>query len=293
MLHGWFILNKPSGMTSTRASSLVKRLFDTKKAGHAGTLDPLATGVLPIALGNATKTIPYIMDKDKSYCFQITWGEQRSTDDLEGEVIAISSNRPNHDEILQKIPQFMGSIEQLPPIYSAIKIKGRRACDRARSGEIVDLKTRTVRVDSLRLDHIDSPDTATFSMDCGKGTYVRSIARDLALSLGTYGYVSYLERTKVGKFTLNDAISLEKIRQIAHISEKQEFLHPIRVVLDDIPAVSISDEQVLKVHQGQSLLTDLDIGPPLVALYQGEQLVALATLEAGRLYPKKVFKEVF
>jgi tRNA pseudouridine55 synthase len=292
MVHGWLILNKPSGITSTQAGSIVKRVLGVKKLGHAGTLDPLATGVLPLALGEATKTIPYVMDTQKGYRFQVTWGEQRSTDDMEGEVITTSTVRPTYEEIMQALPQFRGVIQQRPPAYSAIKINGVRSYDLARSGAAVDLKPRQVCIHNLQLLSIDSINAATFMVDCSKGTYVRSIARDLALTLGTYGYISQLQRTKVGKFTLNDAISLEKIRQITHISRREEFIHCIRAVLDDIPAVPISDEQVHKVRQGQSLLTDLKTAA-LVALYQGEQLVAIASMKAGRLYPKKVFNAIF
>ena len=212
-VHGWVVLDKPYGVGSTPMVGKVRWLFSAAKAGHAGTLNPLATGILPIALGEATKTVPFMMDAAKSYTFQITWGETRSTQDAEGEVTATSDIRPTSDEITATLPQFIGDIEQIPPKFSAIKIDGERAYDLARAGGVVEIKSRPVRVDKFALIAA-TEDTATFDVDCGKGTYIRSLARDLAAVLGTCGYVSVLRRTRVGPFTLEESITLDELTQM-------------------------------------------------------------------------------
>jgi len=297
---GWIILDKPYGMSSTKASSLVRHLTGARKAGHAGTLDPLATGVLPIALGEATKTIPYVVADIKQYRFQVTWGEQRITDDAQGAILKTSSHRPTFESISAILPQFTGTIHQRPPLFSALKIDGKRAYDLARSGEalIMDrlkeavvLKTRPVTIYKLALESIDSQDHATFIVTCGPGTYVRSLARDMAEVLGTVGFISHLRRMIVGKFHQNDAISLENLIEFGHKSELYRIFLPLGAVLDDIPAVSLTVEEAIMVNQGQRIpFTGRQSCESLVVLKLSDQVVALAKKIDGYYYPKRVFK---
>lgn len=299
LINGWIILDKPYGMTSTHASNLVRRLTGASKAGHAGTLDPLATGVLPIALGEATKTIPYVVEGIKQYSFQVTWGEQRITDDSEGAVIATSMHRPTPQSITSILPQFIGTINQRPPLFSALKVNGKRAYDLARSGEPetletlkndMALKTRPITIHDLILETIDSKDQATFTVTCGTGTYVRSLARDIAEVLGTVGHVSRLRRMQVGKFHHNDAISLENLTDLGHKSKLHCLFLPLGAVLDDIPAVSITIDEAMKIHQGQRIpITSRTSHSPLVVLRLAGQVVALANGRDGYFYPKRVF----
>lgn len=252
IVNGWINLDKPLNLTSTQAIGRLRRFFSPQKIGHAGTLDPLATGILPIAMGEATKTIPYIQDADKTYQFTITWGQQRSTDDAEGEVIATSDVRPNTDQITAALPQFIGRIQQTPPQFSAIKIDGQRAYDLARAGQSVDIKSREVDIHSITLlSH--SADSATLEMTCGKGTYVRSLARDLAISLDTVGYVSMLRRTRVGCFAEKDAISLAILEEMHDSSTLSEALLPIDSALDDILALSIDKKEAADLKNGRAL----------------------------------------
>jgi tRNA pseudouridine55 synthase len=248
-IHGWVNFDKPAGMTSTQAIGRVRRLLNVKKLGHAGTLDPLATGILPVALGEATKTIAYAQDLLKTYRFSIIWGEQRDTDDAEGVVIATSEVRPSHDQIMQALPRFIGNISQTPPRYSAIKIEGERAYDRARQGEDFDLRPRPVFVKNLRL--ID--DNSRFEMICGKGTYVRSIARDLAEILGTKGYVTDLRRLAVGQFSEIDAISLDFLENLPDIAHRKQVIKPLDSALDDILALSLRADEATRLRNGQAL----------------------------------------
>jgi tRNA pseudouridine55 synthase len=297
---GWINLDKPYGMSSTQASNIVRRLTGAAKAGHAGTLDPLATGVLPIALDEATKTIPYAVADVKEYSFQVTWGEQRITDDAEGAVIVTSAHRPSANAIMAILSQFKGTIHQRPPLFSALKIEGKRAYDLARSGEVsgleglkqaIALKTRPVTIHNLVLESIDSPDRASFTVTCGTGTYVRSLGRDMAEALGTVGYISRLRRTLVGKFHQNDAISLENLRELGHKSKLYRIILPLGAVLDDIPAVSITEEEAVKVHQGRRVLAEGEENSlSLVVLKVMDQIVALAQRRDGYFYPKRVFK---
>src|SRR5262245_22789776 len=209
-VHGWLVLDKPAGMTSTHAVARLKRLFNAKKAGHAGTLDPIATGVLPVAFGEATKTVPFVQDGEKTYRFTVCWGIETNTDDCEGEAVAQSANRPTAGEIAALLPRFTGTLAQQPPAFSAIKIKGERAYDLARSGEVPDLSARIVTIHAF--DLIDAGcDTAVFEACCGRGTYVRALARDLGRSLGCYGHVSALRRTRAGPFSEKDAIGLQEL----------------------------------------------------------------------------------
>ena len=230
-VHGWLNLDKPLGLSSSQAVSRVQRAFNAKKAGHGGTLDPLATGILPIAFGEATKTAAYAMDGPKTYYFGVRWGEARSTDDREGEIIETHDHRPAVQQIESSLAAFVGTIEQIPPRYSAIKIDGRRAYDLARRDEAVELKSRRVEVRELRLVDVPDADHAFLSVTCGKGTYVRALARDLAHHLDTVGPVDWLRRTAVGPFTEADAISLDKIEALGHISLDSDLLMPIETCL--------------------------------------------------------------
>ncbi len=248
---GWLVLDKPVGLSSAAAVTAVRRLFNAAKAGHGGTLDPLASGVLPIALGEATKTVSFAMAGTKVYRFTIRWGEQRATDDAEGAVLATSAVRPAEAAVAAALPSFTGEIEQVPPDYSAVKVEGRRAYARARGGEALTLAPRRVRIDRLDVIAIPDADHATFEVACGKGTYIRSIARDLAAALGTVGHVAMLRRLAVGRFAEADAISLENLRSLGHSPARFTYLRPVETALDDIPALAVTEADSLRLRQGQ------------------------------------------
>lgn len=249
-VNGWVIVDKPVGIGSTTVVSIVKRLFNAQKAGHAGTLDPAASGVLPVALGEATKTIPYVADGAKTYRFAVRWGASTTTDDAEGDVTAVSEVRPSKEDILKIIPEFIGEIEQVPPKYSAVHVNGKRAYDLARENAEIELKPRRIRIDALRLTEVSDKDAAVFEVDCGKGTYVRSLARDMAEKLGCLGYVCMLRRTRCGKFYAENAFSLEYLKALGHISkESNEFL-PVETVLDDIPALAVTEAEARLLSNG-------------------------------------------
>jgi tRNA pseudouridine55 synthase len=296
-VNGWVVLDKPLGMTSTQAVAAVRRLFDAAKAGHGGTLDPLATGILPIALGEATKTVSYVMSGRKIYRFTVRWGEARSTDDAEGPVTARSDRRPSLAEIEAVLPRFQGQINQTPPAFSAIKVEGERAYDLARAGEAVDLAPRLVWIERLTLLRQLDADHAEFEAVTGKGVYMRSLARDLALALGTVGHVSALRRIAVGPFTESQAISLESLKALGHIPPASGQLLPVEAALDDIPALPLTDAEALRLRSGQSvgLLRASDrerLGAirsgDLVCAMAGGKPVALARWEAGDLRPVRV-----
>ena len=302
-VHGWVVLDKPQGITSTQAVAIVKRVFDAQKAGHAGTLDPMATGVLAVALGEATKTVPFAMDAEKTYRFTVCWGEGRDSDDAEGAVTATSDSRPAQNEIERALPAFVGMIDQIPPSYSAIMVSGERAYDLAREGEPVDLAPRRVFVRSASLLGLPDPDHAEFEMHCGKGTYVRAWARDLALALGTVGHVSALRRTRVGGFSADDAIGLETLKGFMHSPAAFEHLRPISTALDGIPALAVTGPDAVRLRSGNPILiratqfariTESASGDDLQGLTvfcstgEGEP-VALTALEAGELRPFRVF----
>ncbi|MBP7722598.1 MAG: tRNA pseudouridine(55) synthase TruB [Alphaproteobacteria bacterium] len=252
-IDGWINLDKPLGLTSTQAMAKVRWLMKAQKAGHAGTLDPLATGILPIALGEATKTISYIQDGFKTYSFTVQWGEQRDTDDGEGKIIATSDVRPSKEQIESILKNYTGTIMQTPPKFSAIKIDGARAYDLARDGEEVELKEREVYIESLSL-LTATPDTADFRMVCGKGTYVRSLARDMGRELGCLGYITALKREKVGPFTLESSISLDKLAGLDDIARLNEaVLLPLETALDDIPALAVREDEAARLRNGQVL----------------------------------------
>ncbi|MGQ9366352.1 tRNA pseudouridine(55) synthase TruB [Azospirillum sp. ST 5-10] len=250
-VHGWLVLDKPEGVTSTQALSRARRLLNAEKAGHGGTLDPIATGVLPIALGEATKTVSYAMDGAKTYRFTVRWGERRTTDDRQGEVIDTSPHRPDAAAVAAALPGFLGTIAQVPPQFCALKVDGERAYDIAREGDAVDLAPRAVRIDRFAL--LDTPDAdhAVFEVDCGKGTYVRSLARDLAEALGTVGHVATLRRTRVGRFTLEGAISLDELAAMEQGAAVERLLLPIETALDDIPALALTEAEAHRLRHGQ------------------------------------------
>ena len=296
-VHGWVVLDKPVGMTSTHAVSVIKRLFTAKRAGHAGTLDPLASGCLPIALGEATKTVPFVMDGRKLYRFTICWGEERDTDDTEGRAIANSELRPTAEAIRALLPAYIGTIQQVPPKYSAIKIEGERAYDLARDGETVELAARPVQIDRLELVDVPDADHAVLEAECGKGTYVRSIARDLGRALGCFGHVSALRRTAVGPFIEKTMILLEDLEALCQKAASGEAsladaLMPVETALDDIPALAISRSDAGRLTRGQSVLLRGRDAPNFrgtVYVTVSGQLLALAELDRGEIVPKRVF----
>jgi tRNA pseudouridine55 synthase len=288
---GWVILDKPVGLGSTPAVSRVRRLFGAQKAGHGGTLDPLASGVLPIALGEATKTVPFVMDGRKEYHFTLRFGQARSTEDAEGEVTATSDLRPTDEAIRGALAAFVGEVEQVPPAFSALKIEGKRAYDLARAGQPVALKPRRVLIERLELLGRPDADHADFVVSCGKGTYIRSLGRDLALSLGTVGYLSALRRTAVGPFREEAAISLPKLEALGHIPALLGALAPVATALDDIPALALTEAQADRLRQGQPVLLTRD-APPSGALLRaetGSRLVALVRSDGASLQPVRVF----
>jgi tRNA pseudouridine55 synthase len=288
---GWVVLDKPLGLGSTQAVGKVRWLFAAEKAGHGGTLDPLATGVLPIALGEATKTVPFIMDGRKEYRFTLRFGEARSTDDGEGEVTAQSDGRPTDEAIRAALGQFVGDVEQMPPAFSALKIGGQRAYDLARAGQTVELKLRTVTIDRLDLLARPDADHADFLVGCGKGTYIRSLGRDLAKVLGTVGHLSALRRTAVGPFREEAAISLSKLEALGHNSRLLGALVPVVTALDDIPALALTGTQADRLRHGQPVLLTRDAPPSgtLVRAETGSKLVALVRSDGTALQPVRVF----
>jgi tRNA pseudouridine55 synthase len=257
-LHGWVVLDKPLGISSTQALGKVRWLLNADKAGHGGTLDPLASGVLPLAFGEATKTVNWAMDGSKTYRFTVKWGAETSTDDLEGLVTRSTGRFPALDDIREAIPEFIGAIRQQPPSYSAIKVSGERAYDLARAGEVVELAHRTVNIESLQIENHTENQDATFIVQCGKGTYVRSIARDLGRRLGCLGHVTFLRRLAVGPFSEKDAISLEKLEALVHRDGSENILagilRPIETVLDGIPALAMMEAEAKRLLQGQRVL---------------------------------------
>ena len=296
-VHGWLVLDKPVGMTSTHGVAVIKRLFAAKRAGHAGTLDPLASGSLPIALGEATKTVPFVVDSRKTYVFTIRWGEERDTDDAEGRVAATSECRPDAAAVVAALPRFTGVIEQVPPRFSAVKIEGARAYDLAREGEPVNIAPRTVAVHRLELLEMPDRDHAVLAAECGKGTYVRALARDLGRALGTYGHVSALRRNRVGSFDEGAMISLEQLESLCHRAAAGEgnladLLLPVETALDDIPALAVSPADAARLQRGQAVLMrgrDAAVVSGLVQVASGGELVAIAEVERGEIVPKRVF----
>ena len=298
-ISGWICLDKPYDFGSTQAVGKVRWLFKAQKAGHAGTLDPLATGVLPIALGEATKTVPFMMDADKAYRFTIEWGRSTTTLDREGATTASSDVRPTREEVEAALPAFVGEIQQIPPQYSAVKVDGERAYDLARAGEEFELKARSVTIHSARVSDAPDADHIEIEIECGKGTYVRSIVRDLAEALGACAHVSALRRTRVGPFGEDRAITLENLEDLSHKAALPEVLLPVETALDDIPALAVTAEDAFRLAQGrpivlvprqvETLKARLTGGSRLVSAMDGDRLVALAEMRAGRLNPVRVF----
>jgi len=287
-IHGWLILDKPAAMTSARAVARVLRITDAAKGGHGGTLDPMATGVLPVALGEATKTTAYAMGSAKEYQFTIRWGEARDTDDGDGAVVETSAVRPEADAIGAALGAFIGRVTQVPPAYAAIKIGGERAYDLAREGRPATMPPREVVIESLDLTEIVDRDHAAFVMRCGKGTYVRALARDLARRLGTVGHLASLRRTAVGDYRVENAISLEKLETLVHSGALSEHLRPVETALDDIPALAVTDEQADRLKKGQAVHV-LGSAPGLVCVAANGRLVALADVKDGKARPVRVF----
>lgn len=301
-IHGWLNIDKDKDMGATTVVAAVRRLTGAAKAGHAGTLDPMATGVLPVALGEATKTVPYMQDAEKEYLFTVKWGQATDTDDAEGNVIAESDLRPAAEQIKEILPQFTGDIKQVPPQFSAVKIAGERAYDIARRGDAAEIKPRCVSVKELALLSC-SGETAEFRLLCGKGTYVRALARDMGEALDTYGHVTILRRSRVGGFSEKNAISLAKLEEMLHNEPPERLVLPVAAALDDIPALSLTEEEALKMSRGQVVrfLTVQDrerLGTAGVNLGQyaghvlalsGGRPLAIAEMEGAVLKPVRVF----
>lgn len=298
-VHGWVCLDKPLEMGSTQAVGRVRRLFDAQKAGHAGTLDPLASGILPIALGEATKTVPFMQDARKTYRFVIEWGASTTTQDREGEVIARSGVRPEPEQVAAALTAFVGDIDQVPPAFSAIKVDGARAYDLARDGQTVELKSRPVTIHQASVTAVPDLDHVEITVLTGKGVYIRSLARDLASALGAEGHVSLLRRERVGPFSLENAAGLEFLEDLVHRGAASEGLLPITTALDDIPDLAVTEEDAFRLRQGRSIVllprqmealkARLSPGSDIVSAVQGNEPVALCSLQAGRLAPDRVF----
>ena len=295
---GWICLDKPRDLGSTQAVGRVRRAFNAQKAGHAGTLDPLATGILPIALGEATKTVPFLMDADKTYRFTIAWGVETASFDREGAVTATSDVRPPLDAVRAALPAFIGEIEQIPPAYSAVKVDGERAYDLARAGIAMELKSRKVTIHDARCVEQPDADHTTLEIDCGKGTYVRALVRDLATALGAHAHVSDLRRLRVGAFTQANAITLDKLEELCNTASPLEVLLPVETALDDIPELAVTAEDAFRLTQGRSIvllprqvetLRARLTASRTVSARHGTQIVALCEMRAGRLNPTRVF----
>lgn len=303
-INGWIVLDKPAGVSSARAVAIVRRILKPMRIGHGGTLDPLATGILPVALGEATKTIAYAMAGAKTYRFTVAFGESRTTDDAEGEVVETSAVRPETEEIHAVLARFTGTIAQRPPVFSALKVDGKRAYALARDGQAPDMPPRRVEIFALRLVGHDGVDRAEFEVVCGKGTYVRALARDIAEALGARGYVAALRRTRVGPFSENQAIPLDKLAAFGHSAPAFEHLLPIETALDDIPALALTGDQAALIRQGQAVKVpgtggawprnDMAGAPAalsdgaVVCAMDGKRPVALARYVAGEVRPVRV-----
>ncbi len=295
-VHGWLVLDKPQGMTSSQAVGKLRYLFNAQKAGHAGTLDPLATGILPIGFGEATKTMPYVVDGTKAYRFTICFGAETDTEDSEGQITSRSDVRPDRAAIEAVLPRFTGEIDQVPPRYSALKVDGERAYDLAREGSDFELAARKVTIDWLELVEMPDPDHATLETQCGKGTYVRSLARDIARELGTCGHITALRRTRVGPFTETASISLAKLEELGHSAAGRDALmgqlKPLETALDDIPALAISGDDAARLRRGQPVLIRGRDAPiiegPAYATSRG-RLVAVGEVDRGEMRPTRVF----
>ncbi len=299
IVNGWVCLDKPYEMGSTEAVTKVRRLFNAQKAGHAGTLDPLASGILPIALGEATKTVPFMMDAQKIYRFVIHWGISTDSIDREGRIIGRSDLRPTPEQVKAALPQFVGDIDQVPPAFSAIRVNGERAYDLAREGVEVELQSRRVTIHEAAVTDVPDEDHVEITMRTGKGVYVRSLARDLASVLGVEGHVSVLRREMVGPFSVQNAVTLDFLEDLAHKGRAFEGLLPVSTALDDIPDLAVTDQEAFSLRQGRPIVLlpaqveqlhdRFKSGSGQVSAFAGETLVALCSLKAGRLEPDRVF----
>jgi tRNA pseudouridine55 synthase len=292
-VNGWLIVDKPRDMGSTPVVNLTRRLFNAKKNGHAGTLDPFATGVLPVAFGEATKILPYVTDGEKEYEFVLQFGAFTNTDDSEGEIIETSDITPSKEDIEQVIPLFVGKIKQVPPVYSAIKIDGQRAYKLARKGQDVEIPEREIEIFDLQLLDVNANRQAKFKVRCSKGTYVRTLGRDIAVKLGAKGYLQELRRTKCGKFSIDDAILLENLKKIVHIDDLKKSLLPLETSLRDIADLAVSESDAIKLKQGQGLSPrayDVSkyLGQEMAVFSQGK-LVAIVRVDEKRISPIRVF----
>lgn len=292
-VNGWLVMDKPRDIGSTDVVNMTRRMFNAKKNGHCGTLDPFATGVLPIAFGEATKLIPYVTDGRKEYEFILKWGEATSTCDTEGEVVTRCEKVPSRDEILAVLPQFVGLIEQVPPVYSAIKINGQRAYALARKGEEIEMPVRQVDIYALELTEELSDNMAKFRVECSKGTYVRTLGQDIALKLGTVGHLRELRRTKCGNFDLSCAIKLETLKNIVHIECLNDVLLPIETSLRDIAVIAVSEADAAKLKSGQGLSPrsyDIDGAAEQEALTVCDgKPVAMVRVSNRKIAPIRVF----
>lgn len=294
LISGWIILDKPLEMGSTDCVSKIKWLYKAQKAGHAGTLDPLATGMLPIALGEATKTVPYVMDGQKTYRFAVTWGAETNTDDLEGEITNKSEKRPCEAEIRALLPSYTGDIQQVPPAYSAVKINGERAYKLARDGQEVEIEPRTVEIERFDLVEIRDANTAVFEVDCGKGTYVRALARDMGRDLGCYGHISELRRTAVDPFNEDDLVPLADLVTLeGDLEALDREVLATGIALEHLPEMPVTKDQAQRIRSGNPVLLR---GRDAIAFADeacatfGKDLIAIGTVEKGSFMPRRVFK---
>lgn len=299
IVNGWVCLDKPFEMGSTEAVTKVRRLFDAQKAGHAGTLDPLASGILPIALGEATKTVPFMMEAEKVYRFTVHWGISTDSVDREGEIIGRSDVRPSVEAVKAALPAFTGEIDQTPPRFSAIKVDGQRAYDLAREGVAFELESRRVMIHEAAVTDTPDTDHTEITIRTGKGVYVRSLARDLAATLGAEGHVSALRRERVGPFSVDNAVTLDFLTDLVHRDAASEGLLPVATALDDIPDLAVTEQDAFSLRQGrpivllprqvETLKSRLRDGSRTVSAFQGQTLVALGQMRAGRFEPDRVF----
>jgi len=303
-ISGWVVLDKPVGMGSTEAVSKVKWLFQADKAGHAGTLDPLASGMLPIALGEATKTVPYVMDGAKVYRFAVAWGEERSTDDLEGPVTQTSDLRPDEAAIRALLPKYTGVIMQTPPQFSAVKIAGNRAYDLARDGETVDIPPREVEIGRFDLIGLVGADRTLFEIECGKGTYVRSLARDMGRDLGCFGHIAELRRVEVEPFAVDELVTVQELEAARPPADAEEeadydryaaidaYLVETAAALDCLPQVAVTDDAASRIRLGNAVIVrgrDAPVEAAEACATARGRLVAIGAIEAGMFKPKRVF----
>ena len=293
---GWLVLDKPVGIGSTPALGRARRIFDAQKAGHAGTLDPLASGILPVAFGEATKTIHMMMDASKTYECTIRFGATTTTDDLEGEIVNQTAVRPDDSAIQMVLSRFTGEISQKPPVYSALKIDGRRAYDMARAGEEPDLALRQVRIDHIEVIARPDADHLQLRVDCGKGTYIRALGRDIAQELGSLGHICALRRTRVGNFSLDHAIGLEKLMDLGHstpdLNKLDRLILPLETVLDDIPALALDENQARMVRNGQSIpVSDDRVSADMFWVHYETKAVALGTLRESVFKPSRIINQ--